>query len=343
MVDYITSNPAIPGLQAAQNTEIQIAQLKRQQEQVAQQDATQRRLASFYATPTTGDPKTPLSPAQQALTYATQTPGAGEMALQLATAQGKAQEDHEDKAMKLLLDGDAESALSYAQTHKVDSVVSLLAHPTLVREVISFGSLADKIRPKDVAYRAKFVQAGMESLPQVMATTNPATGKPYTYQEALPVVQAKAMKAAESVPISQGAAKMIQDAEGNWYAATSTSAAPLGVKGAKPTPKGSGGRTPAGNSLQRTFSGADGYLYGTLRQPGPNGEIITKQLVDEKGQPIRSSETSKFAGQVYLKTSDQPGGGSIPDAQATADQLYPPKASVVTRRYVPGKGFVSVP
>lgn len=346
-VDYITSNPAIPGLREAKSADLQTALLRQQQDLTAQQDATQRKLASFYAEPSSNAPTTPPSPTQKALTYAANTPGAGGIAMQLASAQGKEQSAHEDKAMTLLLNGDTENALSYAQAHKVDSVISLLAHPTLVREVVSFGSLADKIRPKDIAYRAKFVQSGMESLPQIMATQNPATGQPYTYQEALPVVQAMAMKAAESVPISYGHA-YIQDAEGNWYSATPTGAAPLGVKGVKPTPKGGGrGVTPAGNSIQRTFTGADGYLYATLRQPGPNGEIITKQLVDQKGQPIRSGDATKFAGQVYLKTADQPGGGSVSQAQDVASQLYPPQTApqtpAVTRRYVPGKGFVSIP
>lgn len=340
MPNFISSNPALPGIQEGEARQLQAAQLTQQQAQAARQDETQRKLASFYATPNAA------TPTQQALNYATTTPGAGGAAMQLAAAGGKEQAAHEDKAMDLLLGGDVQGASAYAQTHSVKSVLALLEHPPLVQEVVAFGSLADKIRPKDPVYRAKFVQAGMEALPKVMNSINPQTNQPYTYREALPVVQEQAMKATAGIPVSQpGAAHMIQDAEGNWYAATGTGANPVGVKGPKPAPKGGrSGLTPAGNSLQRTFTGADGYLYGTLRQPGPNGEIITKQLTDEKGQPIRSGDVTKFAGQVYLKTADQLGGGSVPESQSVANQLYPPAAPpVVTRRYVPGKGFVSVP
>lgn len=339
MPNFITSNPALPGIQAGEARQLQAATIQQQRDQATRQDETQRKLASFYATPNAA------TPTQQALNYATTTPGAGGAAMQLAAAGGKEQAAHEDKAMDLLLDGDVQGASTYARAHSVTSVLSLLEHPTLTQEVINFGSLADKVRPKDIAYRAKFVQAGMEALPQIMQSVNPQTGQPYTYQEALPLVQAEAMKAAENVPIAQPGARMIQDAEGNWYAATGAGANPLGVKGAKPAPRGGrGGITPAGNSIQRTFPGNDGYMYATLRQLGPDGKPRTVQLTDEKGVPIRSSEINKFAGQVYLKTADQLGGGSIPEAQSVAGQLYPPASPpVVTRRYVPGKGFVSVP
>lgn len=336
---YITSNPAQQGIDAGQDAQLKAALLTKQRADKDTQDANKRALASFYATPEA------TTPDQKALAYVAKTPGMGDQAVTMATAQSKATASKTDDAMNAALDGDVAKAHAIATQYNLPHVLQLLQQPELTQEVIAFGKTADAVRPKDNAYRAAFVQAGMAELPKIMGSVNPATGQNYTYQEALPLVQRAAMEAAKDVPQPEkGGFKIDRDAQGNILIATSSGLKQTGVKGgAKP-----GSKASAANSIQRTFTGSDGFLYATMRQPGPDGQPITKQLTDAQGQPIRSGDVTKLAGQIYLKSTDQLGGASVPDAQAAASDLYGQRqpeqpAPVQTRRFVPGKGFVAVP
>lgn len=309
--NYLTTNPALPLILGGQERDIQTQQLLAQQQAAQQKDAQQRALASFYATPN------PSTPEQQAVNFATSTPGLGSEAMSLATEQRKtnvgidtearkAHETHLEKMMERVKEGDFAAGAAYADQFNLTEGKALFSSPGLALQMHYLLKEADKISPKDPVYDQAFVKNALAVAPKLLV--DPKTGQQRDFKEAFPDIVKAAMQQTPA-PVAKGR-----------------------------------GATPAGNSIQRTFTGNDGYLYATMRQPGPNGEIITKQLTDDKGQPIRSGDIAKFAGQVYLKSADQLGGGSIPAAQEVAGQLYKPAPpSAVVRRYVPGKGFVSVP
>src|SRR5574340_131019 len=246
--------------------------------------------------------------AQRAMQLATQTPGGGQLAMQMAQSQmsgeagaRKEREAREDKVLEMLAVGNIQGAKLYAQQNGLNSVLPIFSNPRALAMITTSSQYGFK---KGLTGRelGKFNEVILEGV---------AGGQ--SYDEAF--------------------------ANANAAVASMTNA-PRGRSG-------NGVVSPRrDNPIRRSYTAADGYVYSELKYPDSNGKPMIVQHTDANGSPIRSNEISRFAGQVYLKSADLP-GASVESAQQVANQLYPSgqqpapnnNSSGKVRRYVPGKGF----
>src|SRR5574340_96790 len=268
--------------------------------------------------------------AQRAMQLATQTPGGGQLAMQMAQSQmsgeagaRKERENKLDKVHEMISQGNIQGAQQYAQMYGLNEVMPLFKNPRALATVQSLGSFAHKQLGLDGTQAAAFSEAALQAMSQGAS-----------YEEAF----AQAYSAIRNMPGK--IAHVTTDDAGNIHAFDAQGRA-VQVQGAKGKATRSGGAGGAGSTVQRSFADAQGNMWAVMKDGS------TKQLVDGTGNPIMSNEISRFAGQVYLKSADLP-GASVEAAQQVAGQLYPGQqptpqsnaSSGKVRRYVLGKGFV---
>jgi hypothetical protein len=274
-------------------------------------------------------PAAPDTRQQRALRLAAQTPGGGQLAMQLAQGQmsgeSAARKDHDakaDKVLELLAVGNVQGAKQYAEFYRLQDVLPMFNNPRAITSVQSLAAYA-KGQGADVSQISAFVNTAMDAMSQG-ASYDEAFGAAY-----------------EQLVNSPGKiAHVTTDDAGNVTAfdARGRMVPVEGARGKSRAPR-SGAVGGGSASVQRSFADVNGNMMALMK----DGTV--KQLVDAQGRPIRSSEISQFAGQVYLKAADMP-GASMESARGIAGELYPgeqPPANSQpkVRRYVPGQGFVS--